>query len=129
MSKKKVAGNPALDATLPYVVLELDGESYRLAFDYAALSVAERKLADIGVQVNMLDALDLRSIGAERLPIVLYASLVKAQPDMTFEDVKHLVTMRTYALIFEKVVEAFVASMKETPKDQKAVNPQSESVE
>lgn len=129
MSKKhRVAGNPSLDATLPYVALELNGESYRLAFDYAALSLAERKLADIGMQVNMLNALDLRSIGAERLPIVFYAALVKAHPEMTYEDAKALVSMRTYSAIFEKVVEAFIDSMKEE-KGQTDANPLTESVE
>jgi hypothetical protein len=111
--KNKVAGNPAHDASLPNVSLDLKGETYHLGFDYAALSVAERKLNDAGHRVNLLEAMDLRSIGAERLPIVFFASLLKGQPSMTFEEASSLVTMRTYAAIFEKVVEAYVASMTE----------------
>jgi hypothetical protein len=114
MSKKtKVAGNPALDATLPDVSIELGGETYHLCFDYAALSVAERKLSNAGIKVNLLEALELQSIGAERLPIVFFASLIKAQPSITFEEVKALVTMKTFLPIFQAVVDAFVASMAE----------------
>jgi hypothetical protein len=126
MSKKtKVAGNPALDATLPDVSIEIKGETYHLCFDYAALSIAERKLSDVGIKVNMLEALDLRGIGAERLPIVFFAALVKAQPDITYEEASALITMKNYADIFSKVVEAFVASMAEpkTAEETKAENP------
>ena len=129
MSKKhRVAGNPAFDPTLPDVSIVLKGETFHLAFDYGALATAERKLSDVGVKCNLLEALDLRSIGAERLPIVFFASLVKAHPSMTYEKASSLITMKNYADIFAKVVEAFVASMAE-PKpvgEIQAGNPMTE---
>jgi hypothetical protein len=87
-----------------------------------ALSIAERKLSDQGIKCNLLEALDLRSIGAERLPLVFFAALVKAQPSITYEQAKALVTMKTFGEIFTAVVDAFVASMAEptaekTPSD------------
>lgn len=123
MSKKtKIAGNPAHDPTLPDVSIELGGHTYHLAFTYGALALAERKLSEAGQKVNLLEALDLRSIGAERLPVVLYASLITGHPDITFAEASALITMRNYADIFAKVVEAFVASMSE-PKVEDTANP------
>lgn len=111
MSKKSKSPAPALDATLPDVSLDLSGQTYHLVFTYAALSIAERKLKASGVSVNILQALDFREVGAEKLPILFFASLLHAQPDTTFEDAQALVTMKTFAPIFEKTVEAYVASM------------------
>ena len=119
MSKKtKVAGNPALDPTLPDVKITIKGETYSLCFDYAALAIAERKLSDAGIKVNMLSQLDLRDISAERLPILFFAALVKGHPNTSYEDAKSLITIKNFADIFSKVVEAFVASMAEPATDE-----------
>jgi hypothetical protein len=144
--KTKVAGNPALDCTLPDVSIELDGTTYHLCFDYASLAIAERKLNDSlvlawrklndalplderkpfdqGTKVNMLASLDLTQMGAERLPSLFYAALVKGQPEITFAQASSLITMRTFADVFAKVAEAFVGSMSE-PKaeEQTTQNP------
>jgi hypothetical protein len=126
MSKRnKVAGNPALDATLPDVSIELAGETYHLCFDYAALSLAERKLSAAGIKVNLLEAMG--SIGAEKLPFLFYAGLIKAHPSISFEEAKALITMKTLTSIYGAVVNAFVASMAE-PKEE-AADPQPPAAE
>jgi len=121
MSKKvKVAGAPALDPTLPKVSLELAGETWQLCFDYAALAIAERKLAEAGEVVNMLLVMDIRNLGASRLPIVFFASLVRCHPEITLEKVRSMVTMESFSAVYDAVVDAYVAScpsLKEKKKD------------
>lgn len=124
MSKKsnKIADNPALDPTLPDVSITLKGKPYSLCFTYGALALAERKLSDEGQKCNLLEALDLRNLGADRLPIVFFASLITAHPSITLAEVTGLITMKNFPDIFSKVVEAFVASMSE-PKSEDESNP------
>jgi hypothetical protein len=121
MSKKlKVTGAPALDPTLPKVSLELAGETWQLCFDYAALAIAERKLAEAGEVVNMLLVMDIRYLGASRLPILFFASLVRCHPDITLAKVRSLCTMETFSVIYDGVVEAYLEScpsLKEKKKD------------
>ncbi|MGC1784451.1 MAG: hypothetical protein WA708_18145, partial [Acidobacteriaceae bacterium] len=85
MTKKKleVAGAPALDPTLPKVSLELGGETWHLCYDYAALAIAERKLRAAGQVVNMLLAMNVFDLDAEKLPHVFFAGLVRSHPEMT----------------------------------------------
>jgi hypothetical protein len=145
MSKKtRIAVNPAHDPTLPDVSITLDGQVYRLCFDYGSLAIAERKLNDSlvlawrklndalplderkpfdqGTKVNMLASLDLSQMGAERLPVLFYAALVKGHPGITFGEASALITMHTFADVFSKVAEAFVASMSEVG-DKKSEDP------
>jgi hypothetical protein len=142
MSKKnRVATNPAVDPTLPDVSIEIAGVQYHLVFTYGALAMAERKLSDAALRtaaakaeadpdgprdlvqrINLLEALDLRSIGAERLPLVFYASLITGHPGISPAEAAGLITMRNYADVFAKVVEAFVASMAE-PGDKTSQDP------
>ena len=121
MSKKvKVAGAPALDPTLPKVSLELAGETWQLCFDYAALAIAEQKLRAAGHDVNMLIAMNMRELGAVKLPAVFFAGLVRHHPEITWEKAESLLTLETYETIYCAVVQAYIAScpsLKEKKKD------------
>ena len=111
MSKKqKVAGAPALDPTLPKVSLELAGETWQLCFDYAALAIAERKLAEAGHPVNMLMAMNLAALGAEKLPYMFFAGLVRNHPDVDFDAVSAMVTMDSFPAVYAAVVRAYLES-------------------
>jgi len=126
MSKKvKVAGAPALDPTLPKVSLELAGETWQLCFDYAALAIAEQKLAEAGRLINMLVVMDMRELGAERLPFAFFAALVRCHPEITFEKAAGMVTLETAGQIYTKVVDAYVASCPSLSKlkDEKTADP------
>jgi hypothetical protein len=124
MSKKlKVAGAVALDPTLPKVSLELAGETWQLCFDYAALAIAEQKLADAGEVVNMLLVMDIRYLGASRLPIVFFASLVRCHPEVTLAKVRSLVTMESFSAVYDAVVQAYLESCPSLKEKKKAVDP------
>ncbi|MGC1783480.1 MAG: hypothetical protein WA708_13235, partial [Acidobacteriaceae bacterium] len=114
------AGAPALDPTLPKVSLELGGETWHLCYDYAALAIAERKLARAGQFVNMLKAVNLSLLGADRLPYMFFAGLVRSHPEITFAQASALVTMDTMDRVYEAVVDAYLASCPSLkPKEKK----------
>lgn len=128
MSKKaagklKVPGVPALDPTLPKVSLELAGETWQLCFDYAALAIAEEKLAEQGEVVNMLLVADVRYIGAQRLPVLFFAALIRCHPDITLEKVRSMVTMETFSAVYDAVVEAYLQSCPSLRGDKKKKDP------
>ena len=113
MSRKKAAvvKEVAIDPAAPGVPITLEGKSYRLVFVYEALAVAEQRLADKGIQVNLLTALDFVNVGAARLPHLFYAALLKYQPRLEFEEAARLVTMHTASAIHRAVIEAYILSM------------------
>jgi hypothetical protein len=121
MSKTvKIAGNPEIDPTLPKVDIKLGSETYYLCFTFGALSLAQKNLRDIGVECNLLHALDLSSMDALRLVPLLYAALLSHQPKITLEKVATLVTFKNMGMIFEGLARAYGASLAETsPEDVK----------
>jgi len=121
MSKTtKIAGNPEVDPTLPKIELDLDGKSYSLCFTFGALAIAQKGLRSAGVECNLLLALDISHLDAERLPCLFYAALITHQPKMTVEKATELITMRTLDRIGGAVINAYMASLAEpSPEDVK----------
>jgi hypothetical protein len=119
MAKVTVAKNPAIDPTLPKVPLKLGKETHYLCFDFAAFALAEARLRQAGVTVNLLHALDLSAMNAERVVPLLFASLVKHQPTITPEEVAKLVTFKNLGAIFEAIGKAYEASLAEPEPDAK----------
>lgn len=115
----KISNHPELDPTLPKTELKLGKQTYLLCFTFKALAVAQKNLRDIGVQVNLLHALDLSNMDAEKLVPLLYAALITHQPTITPTEVVGLVTFRNLGSIFEKLAEAYGASLAE-PSDEDA---------
>jgi hypothetical protein len=115
----KISNHPELDPTLPKIELKLGKQTYLLCFTFKALAVAQKNLRDIGVQVNLLHALDLSNMDAEKLVPLLYAALITHQPTITPTEVVGLVTFRNLGSIFEKLAEAYGASLAE-PSDEDA---------
>jgi hypothetical protein len=110
--KNAVAKEVAIiDPAAPGVEITLEGKAYRLVFVYKSLALAERRLAEDGIQVNMLLALDFMKVGAARLPYLFYAALLKYQPRLTFAEVGRLITMDTVAAIHQAVIDAYILSM------------------
>lgn len=120
MKKKiKVAGVPGLDPTMPLVEIELAGEKYFLAFSFGAMTIAQKRLREIGYECNLLQALDLRYMDAEKFIPLLYSAMIIHQPEIAIDKVADLVTLDNFGQIFSKLVEAYAASIaKPTPEDK-----------
>lgn len=99
------------DPTLPSVELTIENKKYHLVFTFKALATAQKGLRDVGMQCNLLHALDLSNMNAENFVPLLYAALITHHPTITPEQVADLVTMRTLGDIFAKLAEAYGASL------------------
>ena len=115
----KIPEHPELDPTLPKVELKIGKQTYLLCFTFQALALAQKNLREIGVNVNLLHALDLSTMDAEKLIPLLYAALITHQPKITPNEVVKLVTFKNLGLIFEKLAEAYGASLAD-PSDEDA---------
>lgn len=115
----KITERPELDPTLPKTELKLGKQTYLLCFTFKALAVAQKNLRDIGVNVNLLHALDLSNVDAEKLIPLLYAALITHQPEITPLEVITLVTFKNLGSIFEALVAAYGASLAD-PSDEDA---------
>jgi hypothetical protein len=89
MSNKTVA-NTALDPTLPKTEIELKGKKYFLCYDFNAIAVAENLSG-----INMLTAIDFQKLDAGKLRALLFAALLKLQPELTLEAVGDLMPLPT----------------------------------
>ncbi|WP_213805757.1 hypothetical protein [Granulicella sp. dw_53] len=120
MSKVKVAGNPEIDPTLPKIAIKLGKETFYLCFTFKALALAQKNLRDIGIEVNLLMALDLSTMDALKLVPLFYAALITHQPKITIDKVTELVTLKNLGTIFETIAQAYGASLADpTPEDDK----------
>lgn len=113
----KISERPELDPTLPKTELKLGKQTYLLCFTFKALAVAQKNLRDIGVNVNLLHALDLSNVDAEKLVSLLYAALITHQPEITPLEVTGLVTFRNLGSIFDAIAQAYAASLAD-PSDE-----------
>ena len=120
MAKKTVAGIAGKDPTLPDVPLEIGGKTYRLVYDYNAIVLAERELNAAAraktprgmpfVPVNLLRGFDLEAANAEELRGLLYASLLKAQPKITLDDVSQMISFSNLEKIYTAIVHCWIQS-------------------
>lgn len=108
-----------IDPTLPKIELKLGKETYFLVFTFKALAAAQKGLRDIGVEVNLLHALDLSNVDAEKLVPLLYAALITHQPKITPLEVVELVTFKNMGRIFEAIAQAYGESLAEPSEDDK----------
>lgn len=115
----KITEHTELDQTLPQIELKLGKQTYYLCFTFAALSMAQKNLRDIGVQCNLLHALDLSNMDAERFVPLLYAAMITHQPKITPIEVTRLVSFKNLGTIFEALANAYGASLAEPDEDVK----------
>lgn len=80
MAKKHTIANTPLDPTVAKTEITLNGKKFYLAYDFNALAVSESLTG-----LNMLSAIDMRNLDAQKLRALLYAALLKFQPEMTLE--------------------------------------------
>lgn len=117
MSKThKVAGVAGSDPTLPMVELTLGETTYNLAFTFAALATAASQFRARGIQCKLMYSLDLTEMDADRLGPLLYATLITNHPKITIDEAEALITMSNIGLVFQKIVEAYGASLADPTK-------------
>lgn len=111
MSKSKsVAGTPA-EPTVQFTDLEIDGETYQLAWDFGAIARAE-KMADCNL-LQGIAAVFGSGMNASQLRGLFYAALQRAQPKITLAEVDALIRIDTMPDIKDGLLLAWNASLPE----------------
>jgi hypothetical protein len=108
---KKVTKVSDIDQELPRTEVQLADGTYYLAFTFPALATAASKLRDKGVKCNLLQSLDLSTLNADQVIPLLYAALITHQPDITFEKVTEICTLKSLGNVFEGIAAAYSASL------------------
>jgi hypothetical protein len=113
----KMSKNTIVDPTISRTELKLGKETYFLCFTFGALAIAQKNLREVGVTCNLLHALDLSSMDAEKFVPLLYAALITHHPTITPEQVANLVTFKNMGSIFEGIAAAYGASLADPDAD------------
>lgn len=121
MSKNKVVGTPA-DPTVPKVPVEVNGTTYSLCFDFNGLAVAEKESG-----LNLLTGIDLQKVSATQLRALIFAALVKFQPEITLETVGSMLTYANVPMFSEALAKALAASFPEPEAEPKNAEEPQES--
>jgi hypothetical protein len=111
--RSEIVSNP----TQPDVAIEIDGEEFRLCFDFRALAIAKAKLKAAGVEVNLLRAIDFNSLDVDTLPALFFGAALRYQPELTWQRAVALVNMRTAVGIFTGLASAYASAMMEPGKN------------
>lgn len=100
-----VAGVPGLDPTLPNVELVLNGATFQLSYDHNAIAQAEAVTGH-----NLLEAAYYIPT-ATILRGMLWASVLKAHPEVTIEEVGAWINPRNFRVIREALLAAWFGSV------------------
>jgi hypothetical protein len=106
-----VAGKPGQDPTLPDVELIAGGKTFHLAYDFNAIVVAEEQTGAnlLGSVMGTIDARSLRGL--------LWASLLKENPDMTIDQAGKLIRPTNIGTIRQAIVTAWFGSVADKDDD------------
>jgi len=115
MAKRTVA-DTVLDPTVKYATLEIDGTSFKLAYDFNAIAEAE-KVAGCNLLLGLAKIL-ISGADASQIRGLLYAALRKAQPKMTIDDAGTLIRIDNLVDIQNAILEAYRLSMPEAKKNE-----------
>jgi hypothetical protein len=108
--QKPTADNP----TIKYATVTIDGEQYKLAYNFRSIRTAEQLTG-----VNLLQGLsNLTGLNAAQFHGLLYAAMLPAQPEITLEQVDDLIRLDTMATLEIGIADAYMNSMpKAQPED------------
>lgn len=112
MSSNTVAGQPGLDPTLPDVSLVIGGRERKLCFDLNAICMADKATG-----VNLLKAV-VSEVDATNIRGLLYAALLRDDPNLTLEEVGSWITMRNLSNVHNAIVTAWFASVDDEKQDE-----------
>lgn len=108
MAKKSVAGTVD-DPTIHFSELVVDGETYRLAYSFNSIALAEREAG-----CNLLAGLEgLGNLSAIQLRGLLWAAMKVAAPDIPIERAAALIRLDTMQSVTEALAKAYNLSMPE----------------
>lgn len=110
---RKIA-NTTADPTIEFAALEIDGETYRLCYDFGAIAEAE-KLTGCNLLQGIAYIL-VNGATASQFRGLFYAALRKAHPKMTIAEADRLVRIDTMADIRTAIETAYTLSMPEAKR-------------
>jgi len=119
----ETVANTTADPTLEFVELKLGKKTYKLLYDFDCIAKVEEATG-----ISLLLGFDHTQINSvARCAAMLYASLLRAHPEITLDQVKRLVTPHNIAPIARALNQAWYASTAEReekePEDALAQNP------
>jgi hypothetical protein len=106
-----VAGTTA-DPTIKFTDLTLGKKTYKLCFDFDAVALAEEKTG-----MALLAGVDWRNIGVRRIAVMLYASALKAQPDVTMDEFRQYINHRNIGKIQMALADSWVENQMDEDAD------------
>ncbi len=105
----ETVANTTEDPTLEFTELKLGKKTYKLLYDFDAIAKIE---AATGIPLLLgFDHAQINS--AVRCAAMLHASMLRAQPDITFEEVKRLIKPTNIGQIAQALNKAWYASIAE----------------
>jgi hypothetical protein len=104
-SKNTVAGIPGADPTLPNAPLALDGKTYHLCYDFNAIIAYEEKSGE-----NILVAFEPDNMTPTKMRQLLWAGLLRENPEITLEQTGALAGYVDMARISNAIVSALLGS-------------------
>jgi hypothetical protein len=110
-------GNP----TAPAVKLTIDGQAFSLRFDFESIAVAEET-----VERPLLTGLKRRDVASPTINLVrgmLYACLLPDRPDITYPEVRQLVTRHNLVSVWGQVLKAWESGLVEPDPDEPKADP------
>jgi hypothetical protein len=102
---KKTVATASADPTVRYTKVELNGAVYSLAYDFESIAIAEDLTG-----MEILIGVNWSKINARRLRAMLFASLLKAQPEITLEETGKLITVGNLSRIEAGLVDSWMRS-------------------
>lgn len=119
---RKIAHTEA-DPTLPKTSIEIEGNTYNLCFDLAALAEAEMHFSAQGHDVNLLVALPSMNLNSVR--VVFPCAIHKFHPEVGFAQAQAMITMKNMQQIGMAIVQAWGYAIPEPEaKAEKATAPE-----
>jgi len=110
--KKSIAGT-ALDPTIQFATLTIDDQTYKLAYSFNAIALAEAASG-----ANLLRGLEsLSDLTALQLRGLLYAAMTVARPETTIEEAGALIRLDTIGIVTTALGEAYMLSLPESKKN------------
>lgn len=95
-----------IDFTFPEVSFQIGEETYRLRFDFEAISAFQ-----YGSGINLIT--DTWELSALNLVALLWAGLRRFHPDVTFEKVESWVTVKSSQQLYKLALQAMQESLPE----------------
>lgn len=105
---------------MQFADLTVDGETYKLVYDYNAIAEAEAV-----TRTNLLTGLEnLTELTAAQLRGLLYAALAVAHPDITVRNAGKMIRLDTLPTITKALATAYNLSMPEPKSENPTDAPQ-----